>query len=165
MMKRLAYSVMLVISGAAIAAAAAARPGPTQAGASPRSAKEVRGANPYMPIANEPPARLIVDEPLTDLLDKGVVWIQYRGKNVRILPVFGKEALAVSPRIGHLHVHVDDVPWLWADASDLGTVDVAGLPPGEHKVQIDLVDSNHELFPGQSKTVKFTVPKNASPMH
>ena len=96
-------------------------------------------------------------------LDKGIVWIQYRTENVRIVPVFGKEALHVSPRVGHLHIRVDDLPWLWADASDLNTVDIAGMPPGEHKVLIELVDANHEVFPGQSKTVKFTVPKTASP--
>jgi hypothetical protein len=52
---------------------------------------------------------------------------------------------------------------LWADASDLNTVDIAGMPPGEHKVLIELADANHQVFPGQSKTVKFTVPKTASP--
>jgi hypothetical protein len=130
-----------------------------------RSAKDVRGATPYLAIANEPAPKLIVDEALPDLLDKGVVWIQYRTENCRILPVFGKDSLSVSPRVGHLHVHVDDLPWLWADASDLNTVDVAGLPPGEHKITIDLVDANHQPFPGQSKTVKFTIPQSASGPH
>ena len=37
--------------------------------------------------------------------------------------------------------------------------------PGEHKVLIELVDANHEVFSGQSKTVKFTVPGAASPRH
>jgi hypothetical protein len=106
-----------------------------------------------------------VDAPLPDLLDKGVVWIQYRTENVRIVPVFGKAALHVSPRVGHLHVRVDDLPWLWADASDLNTVDIAGMPPGEHKVLIELVDANHQVFPGQAKTVKFTVPRTASASH
>jgi Family of unknown function (DUF6130) len=133
--------------------------------APPRSAREVRGPTPYAAIENEPPAKLIVDPPLSNLLDKGVVWIQYRTENVRILPVFGKAALDVSPRIGHLHIHVDDLPWLWADASDLNTVDIAGMPPGEHKVVIELVDANHQVFPGQVKTVKFTVPKTASASH
>jgi hypothetical protein len=133
--------------------------------APPRTAWEVRGPTPYFPVENEPPAKLIVDEALPHLLDKGIVWIQYRTENVRIVPVFGKEALDVSPRVGHLHVRVDDLPWLWADASDLNTVDIAGLPPGEHKVTIELVDSNHQVFPGQTKTVKFTVPKSASPAH
>ena len=45
-----------------------------------------------------------------------------------------------------------------ADASDLGTVDMAGLPPGPHKVKIELVDPNHNVFPGQVATVTFTVP-------
>ena len=26
---------------------------------------------------------------------------------------------------------------------------MAGLPPGEHKVKIELVDANHNVFPGQ----------------
>ncbi len=125
----------------------------------PQSAKEVRGPTPYLPVENEPPPKLIVDEPLPDGLPQGIVWIQYRTENCRILPVFGKEALNLSPRVGHLHIHVDDLPWLWADASDLNTVDIGGMPPGEHKVTIELVDPTHRVFPGQSKTVKFTVPK------
>ena len=80
--------------------------------------------------AAEPPTsaepKLIVDPPLPDLLAKGVVWIQWRVENVRILPVFGKGALNVSPRVGHLHIHVDDLPWWWADASDNNTIDLAG---------------------------------------
>jgi hypothetical protein len=138
---------------------------PSKVSAPPRSAREVRGATPYAEIENEPAPKLIVDDPLPDMLDKGIVWIQYRTENVRILPVFGKGALSVSPRIGHLHVRVDDLPWLWADSSDLNTVDIAGMPPGEHKVQIDLVDANHQVFPGQSKTLKFTVPRTAPASH
>src|SRR5262245_9114039 len=64
---------------------------------------------------NEPPANLIVDPPLPDLLAQGIVWIPWRAENVKIGPVFGKDALNVSPRVGHLHIHVDDLPWLWAD--------------------------------------------------
>jgi Family of unknown function (DUF6130) len=90
------------------------------------SAKEVRGASPYIEIKNEPAPKLIVDPPLPDLLDQGVVWIQWRAENVHIVPVFGKGALNASPRVGHLHVHVDDLPWLWADASDINTIDLAG---------------------------------------
>jgi hypothetical protein len=130
-----------------------------------QSAKEMRGATPYAEIENEPPPKLIVDAPLTNLLAKGIVWIQYRTENVRVVPVFGKGALSVSPRVGHLHVRVDDLPWLWADASDLNTVDIAGMPAGEHKVLIELVDANHQVFPGQSRTVKFTVPAGASHTH
>ena len=127
-----------------------------------QSAKEIRGASPYAAMEKEPAPKLIVDEPLTNLLARGVVWIQWRAENVRILPVFGKSALNVSPRVGHLHVHVDDLPWLWADASDINTIDLAGVPPGPHKILIELVNANHEVFPGQAKTVAFTVPEGTS---
>jgi hypothetical protein len=129
-----------------------------------RSAKEVRGATPYIELKNEPAPKLIVDPPLPDLLDQGVVWIQWRAENVHILPVFGKSALSASPRIGHLHIHVDDLPWWWADPSNVNTIDLAGMPPGPHKILIELVDANHEVFPGQSQTVTFTVAKGA-PRH
>jgi hypothetical protein len=130
-----------------------------------RSAKEIRGASPYIEITNEPVPMLIVDPPLPDLLDQGVVWIQWRVENVHIAPVFGKGALNVSPRLGHLHVQVDDLPWWWADPSNINTIDMAGLPPGPHKVKITLVDANHEDFPGQTKIVEFTIPAGARGSH
>jgi len=136
-----------------------------EASAPPRSAREVRGRTPYLPVQNEPSPKLIVDEPLPDLLGIGVALIQYRTENCRILPVFGKEALNLSPRVGHLHVRVDDLPWLWADSSDNNTVDIGGLPPGEHKVTIELVDATHQPFQGQSKAVRFMVPNAPTPSH
>lgn len=123
-----------------------------------QSAREVRGASPYAEIENEPAPKLIVDPPLPGPLAQGILQVQYRVENVRILPVFGPGALKASPRLGHLHISVDDLPWLWADASDNNTVDIAGLPPGAHKVKIELVDANHNAFPGQVVTVTFTVP-------
>jgi hypothetical protein len=130
-----------------------------------QSAKESRGASPYVEIQNEPPPKLIVDPPLTNLLAQGVVWIQWRVENVHMVPVFGKGALNVSPRVGHLHIHVDDLPWLWADASNINTIDIAGMPPGPHKVRIELVDANHRVFPGQDRTVTFTVTGTGSHTH
>jgi len=143
---------------AGVVAATAPTSGRAAEEAVPQSAKAVRGATPYAPIADEPAPKLIVDPPLPDPLAQGVVWIQWRVENVRILPVFGKGALNVSPRVGHLHIHVDDLPWWWADASDNNTIDLAGMPPGEHKVLIELVNADHQVFPGQAKTVTFTVP-------
>lgn len=127
----------------------------------PASARDIRGASPYLEVEKEPTPKLIVDDPLPEGLAHaaGVFWAQYRVENVRILPVFGEGALKASPRIGHLHITVDDLPWWWADASDNNTVDIAGLPPGQHRVKIELVDANHNVFPGQSKTVTFTIPK------
>jgi hypothetical protein len=123
-----------------------------------QSAKEIRGASPYVAIENETAPRLIVDPPLAEGLAIGVYWAQYRVENLRIVPVFGAGALKTSPRVGHLHVTVDDLPWWWADASDNNTVDIANLPPGEHKVRIQLVDSDHGVFPGQEVTQTFTIP-------
>jgi hypothetical protein len=127
-----------------------------------QSAREIRGASPYDTIENQPAPKLIMDQPLPGPLAQGIFQAQYRVENVRILPVFGAGALDASPRLGHLHINVDDLPWLWADASDNNTVDIAGLPPGEHKVKIDLVDANHKVFPGQTVTLTFTVPAKAS---
>jgi hypothetical protein len=125
-----------------------------------QSAKEVRGATPYLEIPNEPSPKLFVDPPLAEGLGHpvGIFWVQYRVENVRIAPMFGEGALQVSPRVGHLHITVDDLPWWWADATEnYNTIDIAGLPPGQHKVKIDLVDANHKVFPGQSKTVTFMI--------
>jgi hypothetical protein len=131
-----------------------------------QSAREIRGASPYVEIENEPPPKLIVDRPLPGPLAQGIFQAQYRVENVRIVPVFGAGALKASPRLGHLHINVDDLPWWWAEASENNTIDIAGLPPGEHKVKIELVDTNHNVFPGQVVTVAFTVPtKTGSESH
>src|SRR5262247_4306793 len=142
------------------AAAAAATVLATSAFA--QSAREIRGGSPYVAIENEPAPKLIVDPPLPEGLAQGVFWAQYRVENLRIAQVFGAGALNVSPRVGHLHITVDDLPWWWADASDNNTVDIAGLPPGEHKVTIALVDANHNPFPGQVTAMTFTVPGSAN---
>ena len=87
---------------------------------------------------------------------------------MRIVPVFGTGAIQASPRVGHLHITVDDLPWWWGDASDNNTIDIAGLPAGEHKVKIDLVDANHNVFagcPSCSQTVTFTIPQTKSRPH
>lgn len=122
-----------------------------------QTAKEFRGSSPYVAVKNEPAPKLIVDPPLPEGVAIGVYWAQYRVENLRIVQVFGREARRISPRVGHLHVTVDDLPWWWADASDNNTVDIANLPAGKHKVRIQLVDSDHNVFPGQEVTHTFTV--------
>lgn len=124
-----------------------------------QSARDVRGATPYVEIENEPAPRLVVDPPLPEGLAIGLFWAQYRVENVHIVPVFGAGALQASPRVGHLHINVDDLPWLWADASDHNTIDIGALPPGPHKVKVELVDPTHRVYPGQVVTLEFTVPE------
>ena len=79
------------------------------------------------------------------------------------LPVFGPAAVAVSPRAGHLHVTVDDLPWHWADASDDQTLVVVGLPPGPHKILLELALPDHRVLSGQ--TVSFVVPATTGAHH
>jgi hypothetical protein len=129
-------------------------------GAVAQSAAEVRGAAPVVPLSTQPPAKLIVDSPLAEPLSRGLVVIQYRTENLHIAPVFGPAALAVSPRIGHLHVTVDDLPWHWVDASG-EPLTLKGMPAGEHKILIELANPNHAIL--DSKTVTFVVPKVDTP--
>ena len=121
-----------------------------------QSATEVRIPSPLVAIANEPAPKLIVDPPLPGPLARGAVLIPFRVENLRILPVLGAGGLDVSPRVGHVHVTVDDLPWRWGDFDDNNTIVVVGLPPGQHKVLVELADPEHSVFTGQ--TVKFTVP-------
>ena len=140
------------------------------ANAAAQSARQVSDISPYVAIANEPPPKLIVDPtPLAAGLAHDIVWIQYHAENVRIVPVFGTGALNVSPRIGHLHIHIDDLPWGWVEATpDNNTISVAGLPPGQHKMLVELVEANHHVFAGCAEcrqTVTFTVPETQSRPH
>jgi hypothetical protein len=120
-----------------------------------RSAREIRGASPLVAIEDEPAPQLIVDPPLEAPLAAGKVFIQYRAENLRIVPVFGQGALDVSPRIGHVHITVDDAPWHFVDASG-ETVILVGLPPGPHRVLFELANPIHHVI--TSQTVNFTVP-------
>jgi hypothetical protein len=124
-------------------------------GASAQTAKDIVGPSPLVAIENEPAPKLIVDPPLAEPLSRGLVFIQYRTENLRVVPVFGKGALDVSPRIGHVHITVDDAPWHFVDASG-ETIIVVGLKPGAHKVLVELADPTHHVI--DSRTVSFDVP-------
>lgn len=120
-----------------------------------QTARDIRGPTPLLAIENEPPPRLIVDAPLPGPLAAGRVFIQYRAENMRIVPVFGSGALSVSPRIGHVHITVDDAPWHFVDTSG-ETIILVGLPPGAHKVLIELADPTHHVVDRQ--LVRFVIP-------
>ena len=125
--------------------------------ASAQTAKDIKGPTPLVAIPNEPAPKLIVDPPIPEQLALGRVFIQYRTENLRILPVFGKAALEVSPCIGHLHCFVDDLSWPIVETSG-ETIPIVGLPPGLHKVRLELADAIHRPIPGTSQIVEFTVP-------
>ncbi len=144
----------LVLIGAAIM---------TASSAAAQSALEILGNAGVVPLdAPQPAPKLVVDPPLAGPLSFGRVVIQYRAENLRIVPVFGPNALDVTPRIGHIHVTVDGLPWHWADASGEPLI-MNGFPPGPHKILIQLVDANHKPF--TESTVHFVVPAPRADVH
>ena len=127
-----------------------------------QSARDNCRPAPVIPLASsEPPAKIVIDPPLAEpLASRGVAIIQYCARNLHLVPVFGANALAVAPRVGHIHVRVDDASWVWADASGQPVI-LMGLPPGPHKVLIELEDANHRTL--DKGLVTFVVPeKNAT---
>jgi hypothetical protein len=110
---------------------------------------------PIAAPASQAPARLVVAPPLPDELARGLVVIQYRAENLRFVPVFGRAALSVVPRIGHLHITVDDASWHWVDASGEPLI-IQGLKPGPHRVLVELADPTHHVI--DSKIVSLEIP-------
>ena len=125
-----------------------------------QSVKVSVGATPWETVDKEPPPKLFIDPPLAEPLSRGAIVIQYRVENFHILPLVGAGAVGVSPRVGHLHIGVDGLPWHWADASNNNTIIVVGLPPGEHKISVDLADPQHRVITG--KVVAVTIPPTKS---
>jgi hypothetical protein len=80
-----------------------------------------------VPTDNEPAPRLIVEPPPPGPLARGVVFIPYRVENLRILPVGGAAKIILG-----------------------------GLPRGQHKLLIEVVDPEGNVFTGQ--TVTFNSP-------
>jgi len=112
-----------------------------------------------LPLESEKPAKLVAFAPLAEPLARGVVIIQFRTEHARIMPVFGKAAGDVSPRLGHLHVTVDDWKGTWAHSSE-DPIILVGLTPGTHRVLLEVADPTHHIL--TSTTVSFIVPEKKS---
>jgi hypothetical protein len=126
--------------------------------ATPGAAQTSRPGPQVVKIENEPPPRIFAVQPVPSQLAQGRVVIDYWMENLRIQPVFGEAALQVSPRVGHIHVTVDDTPWHWADASGEPII-ITPMPPGPHRVLIELVNPAHR--PIDQVVVSFVVPERA----
>ena len=124
--------------------------------ANSQSADEVSQPPAILPLQSEAAPKLIAYPPLPEPLARGVVIVQYRAENMRVMPVFGKEAAEVSPRLGHLHVTVDDTPGTWAHTSG-DPIIVVGLKPGQHRILLEVADPTHKIL--TSTEVTFTVPQ------
>ena len=106
-------------------------------------------------------AKIMIDQPLAEPLSRGVVFIHYRTENLLLVPVFGPKAVEVSPPIGHLHVALDGAPWGWGNTSGEPLI-IFGLSAGPHKLEITLVNPNHQPL-GRS-VVEFVIPpRDAAP--
>ena len=134
-------------------------------GAVAQSASESPSYSPLVAEKCEPAPKLFLGEPVAEALARGALVVPYRVENIRILPIIGPAAGDISPRVGHLHVSIDDLPWHWADFSENAqTIVVVGLPAGQHKLIVGLASAaNHHVFTEQ--TVTFTIPDTASHSH
>src|SRR5215813_686900 len=77
------------------------------------STNKIRESSAVLPVMSEAAPKLVVEPPIPEKLAVGSVIIPYQTINMRILPVFGDSAVPAPPRIGHLHVTLDDNPWHW----------------------------------------------------
>lgn len=124
--------------------------------AAAQTGRDPHQAGSVASMRDEPPARIAVDQPLADSLSLGSAVVHFRTENLRVKPMFGPAAASLSPRVGHLHVRVDDAAWVWAHASE-DAVNVTGLAPGAHKIRLQLMNANHQ--PLDEAAVEFTVPR------
>ncbi|WP_410652474.1 DUF6130 family protein [Amycolatopsis sp. cmx-4-54] len=144
------------LAAAVLLTAACSAPSPAPPVAAPPAAAAADWSPaPVVPLPSQPPPSLVVDAPLPEQLAMGLIVLRYRAENLRIVPVYGPAALDVSPRIGHVHVTVDDAAWHWADGSGEPLI-IQSLPAGPHKVWIGLADPTHKIL--DQKTVNFVVP-------
>ena len=114
-----------------------------------QSARVVRGAAAVEPLENEPSAMIIIDPPLPGPLSH---------ENLHIVPVLGPTTLAVSPRVGHIHVNLDNACRVWADAREEPVI-LNRLSAGSHKISIQLETATHQRL--DQGSVTFTVPETA----
>lgn len=121
-----------------------------------QAAPDIHRPAAVIPVDAELPAKLHVYPPLAEALARGVVILQFRTENFRVLPVFGKNAIDVSPRLGHLHVTIDGKPGTWAHTSG-DPIIVVGLPPGPHEALIELADPGHGILAAEK--IRFVVPE------
>lgn len=145
-----AASLACLIATHAFGADAAPSPTAASPGQAPASGSAVD------PAARSSP-RLSVDAPLPGPLAHGAVVIPFQADHLQIAPVFGATAVQVVPRLGHLHLTLDDATWHWVQASN-DLIVIQGLAAGPHTLRVDLADANHSIL--DSRTIAFTIPSH-----
>lgn len=104
---------------------------------------------------SEPPAQFASATVLPAPLARGVVVIAFHADHLKLIPVYGDAAIAVTPRVGHVHITLDELTWHWLQASEELIV-IQGLPKGPHHVVLDLADPAHHVL--ATKRLDFVIP-------
>lgn len=90
-----------------------------------------------------------------DSMRGGLVVVEFAVKNFKIVD-FTKDT-AVSESKGHVHIQLDENPYSTIHTASNVFV-FAGVKPGKHKIELELVHSHHTPLKTQvEKTVDFTV--------
>ncbi len=85
----------------------------------------------------------------------GLVVVKFGVKNFKIVD-FTKDT-AISESKGHVHIQLDDNPYNTIHTASNVFV-FAGVKPGKHKIELELVHSNHTPLKTEvEKTVEFMV--------
>ncbi|MFT4053797.1 MAG: DUF6130 family protein [Novosphingobium sp.] len=99
---------------------------------------------------------LTLSAPCAEALQDRQVYIAFRVDNMAVIPLYteinGDTVTTLTPKIGHLHVTVDDAGYSWIHASN-DPIYFGPVTPGTHTVRVDLVDAAHETL--QTQTVRF----------
>lgn len=103
----------------------------------------------------EPAAQIHLDPPIAALLARGAVVIGVRPEHVRLTPIYGDAAAHVQPRLGHLHITLDQTKWHWLQANDDAIV-LQGLEHGPHQIKVELADPMHRVIATQE--IEFVIP-------
>jgi hypothetical protein len=103
--------------------------------------------------------KLTLMPPRADVLKDGFVYLPFKVENMTILPLYteihGADVTKLHPKIGHLHVMVDNSGWSWIHALT-DPIYFGPLSKGSHTISIELVDAAHAVIEVQS--IKVVVP-------
>jgi len=96
---------------------------------------------------------ITIDSPTEGEMVSRVVSIKFTVANLRLEPM-SVPVKTDGVVEGHIHVKVDNSPWIWVhDTAE--PITIAGMPPGQHTVKLELAGRDHKGL--DAKTVTFTV--------
>jgi hypothetical protein len=132
--------------------------------------KSASGGSPASSAASAPPSatgRVFFIEPRDGATVKSPVHLRFGIEKLEIMPVPQGDVETVRPGVGHHHVAVDAdclppgtvipkaAPWVhFGDGKN--EIDMQ-LPPGQHKLTLEIGDDKHTTMPGFCQTITVNV--------